>query len=96
MHGAVGCGCFNRNGSEIRIKTLFHSGWGDTDMIRTSCHITVPLEFDLELDTGGGSIDVDSLGGNAVIRAAGGSIRVGNINGVGDLNTAGGTVEVRR
>jgi len=55
--------------------------------------VTVPEEFDIDIDTSGGSIRISDLTGDIDARTAGGSIRVGSIKGKVELNTSGGSIQ---
>ncbi|RDV24791.1 hypothetical protein DXV75_11970 [Alteromonas aestuariivivens] len=61
--------------------------------LKVSYEITVPENFNLDLDTSGGSISIDDLKGNAEARTSGGSIAVGDINGDVELHTSGGSIQ---
>jgi DUF4097 and DUF4098 domain-containing protein YvlB len=57
--------------------------------------VMVPEEYNLDLETKGGSIDIDDLEGNVKARTAGGSIGVGEItNGDVDVETKGGSISI--
>lgn len=64
-------------------------GWHN---LRVKYEIKVPDHFNLDLDTAGGSIEIDDLTGEIDARTSGGSISVGNINGNVSLNTSGGSI----
>jgi len=57
--------------------------------------IQVPASFNLDLDTGGGSIAVDDINGTVKVDTSGGSIDIGNVSG-GDVHadTSGGSIEI--
>ncbi|MFK7864184.1 MAG: DUF4097 domain-containing protein [Pseudohongiellaceae bacterium] len=57
--------------------------------------VSVPKEYNVELNTGGGSIDVADLAGNVEADTSGGSITVGRVTG-GDVkvDTSGGRIEI--
>lgn len=66
--------------------------WGWNSNLRVTFEITVPENYNLELRTSGGSIDIADLKGNIDAHTSGGSIDVGNITGKVDLHTSGGSI----
>lgn len=61
---------------------------------RVRYEITVPQQFDLELQTSGGSITVDDLDGVLEADTSGGSLDFGMIQGEVDAHTSGGSIEL--
>ena len=55
--------------------------------------VTVPKEFNVDLDTAGGSIKVSDLNGDLMAHTSGGSIRIGAVRGKVELNTSGGSIQ---
>ncbi len=64
--------------------------------VNVKYHINVPENFSVNLDTGGGAINVGDLIGNVLADTSGGSIKVGNIDGDVNLDTSGGSISVGR
>ena len=58
--------------------------------------ILVPKEFDLDINTAGGSISVEDLIGKIDLHTSGGSISVGKIEGPIVARTSGGSIKVVR
>jgi len=57
--------------------------------------ITVPKNYNVNLKTGGGSIEVDDIQGNVKLNTSGGSIDIGNVDdGNVDAHTSGGSIKV--
>jgi hypothetical protein len=56
--------------------------------------IRVPQQFNVELETAGGSIKVGDLKGEVRARTSGGSLHFGRIDGPVDGRTSGGSIEV--
>lgn len=57
--------------------------------------VKVPKEFNLDLNTGGGSITVDDISGEIKVDTSGGSISIGDvIKGAVDADTSGGSIKV--
>lgn len=82
---------FEQSGDEITIT-------GDADnnnKVNVKFIIKVPEEFNLDLTTGGGSIEVADLEGEVKVNTSGGSIKIGNITqGSVDAKTSGGSIKV--
>lgn len=70
------------------------SGQGSRNAPRVRFEITVPEDFDVNLDTRGGSISVANLNGQVQARTSGGSLRFGNIEGSVEAKTAGGSISL--
>lgn len=71
------------------IGKLERRNWSNT---RTKFQLIVPKQFNLDLDTAGGSITISDLVGQVDARTSGGSIRVGNIEGDVKIKTSGGSI----
>lgn len=57
--------------------------------------VTVPEQYNVDLETSGSSIEIESLEGEVKARTSGGSIEVGQIkNGSVDVGTSGGSIEI--
>ena len=56
--------------------------------------ITVPARFNADVETKGGSINVERLGGELVAVTAGGNIITGDVSGATRVETAGGTIRL--
>ncbi|NVJ60171.1 MAG: hypothetical protein HWE27_07275 [Gammaproteobacteria bacterium] len=69
------------------------SDWGWSSK-RVRFEVSVPKQFNVKLETAGGSISVSDLTGQVDVRTSGGSLSFENI--VGDINgrTSGGSIEV--
>ncbi|MGI9265301.1 MAG: DUF4097 family beta strand repeat-containing protein [Gammaproteobacteria bacterium] len=55
---------------------------------------TIPKQFNLNLDTAGGSIDIADLDGRVKADTSGGSIDLGVISGKVRVSTSGGSIEI--
>lgn len=72
------------------------SGWHrGNDGLQVEFRITVPKQYNLDLNTAGGSISVDDLTGEARVKTSGGSLSLGRIEGPVNANTSGGSIELR-
>lgn len=66
-------------------------GWNRD--LRIKFEVTVPENYNVEVDTSGGSIGVEDLIGNVDVRTSGGSIKVGSVKGRVKLHTSGGSIQ---
>ena len=83
----------------IRIEARFDSegsGFWDRDRKRLKVRfvILVPQQYNLNLNTSGGSINVADIDGEVNSRTSGGSLRFGNISGSLDARTSGGSIRL--
>lgn len=69
-------------------------GWGWGNQLRVKYHLHVPENYNLDLNTAGGSIKVEDLNGNIEAQTSGGSIGLGDIVGNVDVHTSGGSIRV--
>ena len=62
---------------------------------RISFDVTVPVQYNVDLETGGGSIEVGDIAGEVRADTSGGRIQVGRVTG-GDVivDTSGGRIEI--
>ena len=60
--------------------------------LKVEFKLTVPMDYNVNLDTSGGSLSIEDLKGNVIARTSGGSINVGNIVGDVELDTSGGSI----
>lgn len=66
------------------------------DGLQVEFRITVPQRYNLDLNTSGGSIEVDDLIGEARVKTSGGSLTLGRIEGPVTAKTSGGSISLRR
>jgi DUF4097 and DUF4098 domain-containing protein YvlB len=80
-----------QNGNDIHVRG--DKGWDNR--VRVEFQVNVPKEYNVDLSTGGGSIDVSDINGNVKLHTSGGSIAIGDVDG-GDVDarTSGGTIKV--
>jgi hypothetical protein len=88
------------DGFEVRIEQrgsdIYVSGANEwNNLVQVEFQVNVPREYNVDLSTGGGSIDVADINGNVRLKTSGGSIAVGDVAG-GDVDayTSGGSIEV--
>ncbi|MDZ7291632.1 MAG: DUF4097 domain-containing protein [candidate division KSB1 bacterium] len=68
----------------------------NNDGLQVEFRLTVPKQYNLDLNTAGGSIEVEDLFGEARVKTSGGSLTLGRIEGPVDANTSGGSIEIRQ
>ena len=87
---------FNQSGNEIEIigklRREWKSGWWDH--LKVEFIIKVPVQFNVDLNTSGGSISVEDLEGEAEAHTSGGSLSFGNITGKVSGHTSGGSIQL--
>lgn len=85
------------DGSDLQIigEVEKRSGWGWNRDLRVKFILTVPTNYNLDLNTSGGSIRIEDLIGNVDANTSGGSIIVGDIRGSVDLHTSGGSIKTK-
>lgn len=87
-----------QDGDQVEISARVHSGmnWGWGGMHRTlRIEVHMPREADLNVDTGDGSVEAQSLAGNLNIHTGDGHIRVDGARGEIKLRTGDGSIEGR-
>ncbi|MEW5924924.1 MAG: DUF4097 family beta strand repeat-containing protein [Candidatus Zixiibacteriota bacterium] len=89
---------FEQDGDDVSIFAEFKnrniwSIWGSRGAsINLEFHVSVPKEYNLDLYTAGGSIEVDDLTGEVRVETSGGSLDFENINGIIEAKTSGGSI----
>lgn len=84
---------FEQDGADVKIDGDKDNGWGNHSL-NVRYVIKVPKSYNLDLKTGGGSIDIEDLNGKVEAYTSGGSIELGQINGDVDVKTSGGSISV--
>lgn len=81
------------NGINVYGEREEDRGWGNFS-VKVKFFIYVPEEFNMDLNTAGGSIKIEDLTGNIEAQTSGGSISLGDIVGDVDVHTSGGSIRV--
>lgn len=68
-------------------------GFGSTS-IRVTYKITLPENYNIDLNTSGGSIDIENLTGKVDAYTSGGSISLEDMHGDVDIKTSGGSLDL--
>lgn len=87
----------DQNGDSVSVKAESQrSGFFGMRRSNISFSVSVPTEYNVDLDTGGGAIVVADLSGNVVVDTSGGAIQIGKISG-GDVkaDTSGGSIDIQ-
>jgi DUF4097 and DUF4098 domain-containing protein YvlB len=71
------------------VRVAFNPSWGSSARF----DISVPSQFNVDLQTSGGDIDISgAISGKVTGSTSGGDIRLGNVVGAADMNTSGGDI----
>ncbi|MBQ37049.1 MAG: hypothetical protein CME04_11710 [Gemmatimonadaceae bacterium] len=82
-----------RDGNDVEVIT--ESEGRRTRSLQTSIRVVVPHNYNVDVETGGGGIDIGDLVGDVMARTSGGGISVGHIrDGSVDVHTSGGGIHI--
>lgn len=84
---------FENNANDVKIEgnLLNHSLWRN-NRLKVRFNVTVPKNYNLNIKTGGGKIDVADIRGSVDLKTSGGSIILGKIEGKVNAKTSGGLI----
>ncbi|HAB15350.1 MAG TPA: DUF4097 family beta strand repeat-containing protein [Verrucomicrobiota bacterium] len=85
-----------QSGNTITVKARMPSeyrNWRGPNL-SVRYQVTVPKQFNLDLDTSGGSISVAEIQGQLKLETSGGSISAGEVDGTVKANTSGGSIKI--
>jgi hypothetical protein len=86
---------FKKSGDNVSIKGEFErSGFGFGNNIRVTYKVTLPEKYNVDLDTSGGSIEIENLTGKVDAHTSGGSISLEDMKGDVDIKTSGGSLDL--
>ena len=87
---------FKNNTDNVSIKGDFdRSGFGFGNRhIRVTYKVTLPENYNVDLDTSGGSIEIENLTGKVAAYTSGGSISLADMQGDIDIKTSGGSLNL--
>ena len=87
---------FDQQGNDVTVRARFEgaSRWFNWSDVDAKFVVTVPSQYNVQLNTSGGDIRVGNLQGQARIKTSGGSIALGKISGPVTANTSGGDVSL--
>lgn len=86
----------NHSGNNISVDGDFkRSGFNfGSNNIRITYKVTLPEKFNVDIETSGGSIEIEDLTGKVDAHTSGGSISVEDVKGKVDIKTSGGSLAV--
>ncbi|MEQ8954995.1 MAG: hypothetical protein RL120_12765 [Gammaproteobacteria bacterium] len=86
---------FSQSGNNIDvIAESDRGGFFGFGRSRIGFRVTVPENFNLDLDTGGGEIEVPDMTGRIVVDTSGGRITIGDVTGEVSADTSGGRIQI--
>lgn len=89
---------FAQNGNDVSITSTQdreRSSWFQwNDGLRVQWNIRVPANYNIDLRTAGGNINVSDLSGKLEAKTSGGNIDLSRIRGPVDVRTSGGSIEI--
>ncbi len=89
---------FDQDSEGIKVFAEYHGPkgwWGESRRLRLRFEVLVPKEFNLDINTSGGGIQVTNLIGRSDLNTSGGSITVGRVDGPINAKTSGGSIKVQ-
>lgn len=86
---------YDHSGGDVTIAMKWKDGKRPRNSNLNARHtILVPANYNVDVNTSGGSISGNDINGKVVANTSGGSIRFGKINGPVNAHTSGGSVSV--
>jgi hypothetical protein len=82
-----------RDGNDVELEGRSEGFWGFLGSQRVRVRVRVPERYSVEVETNGGSIELEDIGGTVSARTSGGQIELDGATGSADLETSGGSVE---
>jgi len=93
---------FEQSGNEIRCVLKYENknmGWrlfgSSKNQLTFRATVRIPKEFEVDIHTSGGSIDIKNLVGDAKLHTSGGPIHMDNIEGKVTASTSGGGIKAK-
>jgi len=69
--------------------------WGSWPPVSVSFTVVVPSQYNVDLNTSGGDIQVESIRGQARLRTSGGDLKLDRVEGEVDGSTSGGSIALK-
>jgi hypothetical protein len=82
-----------RDGNDVELDGRSEGFWGFLGSQRVRVRVRIPERYSVEVETRGGSIDLEEIGGRVTARSSGGPIQLDGATGSVDLETSGGSIE---
>jgi DUF4097 and DUF4098 domain-containing protein YvlB len=89
----------DQNGSVVTVRgrndrRMFH--WFDNSDLEVIYEIHLPSNFNLRIETSGGDLSVENVGGNIVGETSGGDLTAANLSATIKMTTSGGSIKMRQ
>jgi len=84
---------FSQDGNDIKVIGERKNRFG-FNHLKAKFIVKIPSNYNVDLKTGGGSIELSDLKGKVDARTSGGSISLGEIEGDVEVKTSGGSIRV--
>jgi DUF4097 and DUF4098 domain-containing protein YvlB len=88
----------SQNGDTVEVEAKTHGSWGfhfGVNRMSLRVEVHMPKDADLEVSSGDGSVEADSINGNLDVRTGDGHITVQGARGTIRLHTGDGSIEGR-
>ena len=85
---------FSQSGNTVEVHADFPGKWNWGRGPKVRFVVTVPKQFNVDLNTAGGSIRVADIEGDVRIKTSGGSLNMGEIDGTVWGRTSGGSISL--
>ena len=85
---------FDNSGADVTINGEFDYSGFTNRQVRATFKVTVPQSYNVDLDSSGGSIEIENLIGEVDAHTSGGSISLEDMQGDIDIKTSGGTLDL--
>lgn len=84
------------SGSDVRIEgdMVDHRLWWN-NRLKVRFNVTVPEDYNLDIDTSGGEINVADIRGRVILKTSGGNITLGQTDGEVNARTSGGMISLK-
>ena len=88
---------FEQHGNDVTAEAKYEKQlggfhWGNWPPVSVSFEVSVPKNFNLNLNTSGGDITAGSVQGNVWARTSGGNLKFDRVDGEIDAHTSGGDI----
>jgi hypothetical protein len=81
------------DGRDTKLEGDTEGGWWFLGRPDVEVRVRIPREYSVQIETGGGTIQVEDVRGSVVARTSGGEIELNGAEGSVDLRTSGGAID---
>lgn len=89
---------FQQSGNDVIINSDYEDNWNGwlsfSNDYEVQWNIRVPANYNVNVKTSGGGIDLGNIGGTVEARTSGGGIKTGRLGGNSTLKTSGGSISI--